>query len=62
LDPADVLEEKSGWGEKKAYVEPITHMMHDIWIAVRRENLSAMKDEMRAPTKEPRGIAAVIAP
>ena len=37
-------------------------MIHDIWIAVRRESLSAIKDEMRAPTKEPKGIAAVIAP
>jgi hypothetical protein len=27
-----------------------------------REYLSAMKDEARAPTREPKGIAAVIAP
>jgi len=62
LDSADVLGEKSGWAEEKTYIEPTTHMIHAIWIAVRRENLSAMKDDARAPTKEPKGIAAVIAP
>jgi hypothetical protein len=31
-------------------------------MAVRRENLSAMKDEERAPTREPNGMAQVIPP
>jgi hypothetical protein len=57
-----MLGEMSGRGEEKAYMEPTTHIMHDIWIVVRRENLSAMNDDMRAPTKEPRGIDAVIPP
>lgn len=49
-------------GEEKAYIEPTTHMIHAIWIAVRRENRSAIKDDASAPTKDPKGIAAVMAP
>jgi len=33
-----------------------------IWILVRREYLSAMKDDAKAPTRDPNGMAQVIPP
>ena len=41
---------------------PITHIMHEICMAVRRENRSARKDDESAPKKEPKGIDATMAP
>lgn len=49
-------------GELGAYIEPIIQRVQENWMAVRREYRSAMKDDMRAPKKEPKGIEAVMAP
>ena len=41
---------------------PSIQMTEATWMAVRREYLSAMKDELNAPTREPAGMEAVIPP
>lgn len=47
---------------RETYIEPMIQMTEAIWMATLRENLSAMKDEIRAPKSEPAGIAQVIPP
>ena len=56
----DIISRKVIGGE--AYIDPTIQITEAIWILVLREYLSAMKDEDSAPTREPKGIAAVIAP
>lgn len=47
---------------ERTYIAPIIQIRAEIWIAVRRDKESAMKDELNAPTREPAGIEAVIPP
>lgn len=47
---------------KATYIDPIIHRIDENWIAVTREYLSAMKLELSAPTREPKGMAQVMAP
>jgi hypothetical protein len=44
------------------YIDPTIQMTAAIWIAVRRESLSAMKEDAKAPKSEPAGMEAVIPP
>ena len=43
-------------------IAPTIQIRAAIWIEFRRDSLSAMNDEDRAPKSEPAGIAAVIPP
>lgn len=43
-------------------MEPTIQKIEAIWILARREYLSAMKEEAKAPTREPNGIAQVMPP
>jgi hypothetical protein len=62
LDALDVLERVTGKENMYTYIEPMIQIIEAIWIEILREYLSARKDDESAPTREPNGIAAVIAP
>jgi hypothetical protein len=44
------------------HIDPMTQNTDAIWILVLREYLSAMNEDDKAPTREPKGIAQVIPP
>jgi hypothetical protein len=46
----------------ETYIEPIIQNKDAIWILDLREYLSAINEEDRAPTSEPKGIAQVMPP
>lgn len=52
----------SGHAQLLTYMEPTIQKTEAIWMLVRREYLSAMKDDARAPTRDPNGIEAVMPP
>ena len=43
-------------------MEPTIQIVDATWIAVLRENLSAIKDDINEPKSDPPGMAQVIAP
>jgi hypothetical protein len=46
----------------ETYIEPTIQNKDAIWILDLREYLSAINEEDRAPTSEPKGIAQVMPP
>ena len=48
--------------QSRPYIEPRIQKREATWIADLLEKLSAMYDELKAPNKEPAGMAAVMPP
>ena len=48
--------------DSETYIDPTIQKIDATWILDRRENLSAMKEDDRAPTSDPKGMAQVIPP
>ena len=55
-------QEKEEGRSGRTHIEPTIQMTPEICMATLREYLSAMKEDARAPTREPAGMEAVMPP